>query len=187
VTISCTDGNLTTNEVIHRLIGKPSNLGIQQGKVNILSLPGITAMVQGRQDSNRCIESNVDIYNRYTNPLRPASRFSVWLSGDTHQSAVPLDQIVITRLVCHRTGLAKTGYRQVNQFRIDLGQRFIIQAHFCQATDFKVFNQNIRLRYQLFQNFDASFGFQIQGNGRFIPICATEVCGIFGFVPMPVL
>src|SRR5579872_2393559 len=104
---------LARREIVHGLIRKPCDAGIEHADVDLLAFTGRIAMSQRRKDADAAVESREQIRDGNADFLRLAIR----RAGHAHHAAHGLNQAVVARTRRIRTGLPESRDRAINESR----------------------------------------------------------------------
>ena len=104
-----------------------------------------------------------------------ASLRSVGLARNAHQAGHRLHQEVIPAARGIGSGLAKSADGTINQPRICLFQRLIIEAVFGQSVGAEILDEYIGLGSQFTQDRCAFFGLEVDGNRPLIAVGRLEI------------
>src|SRR5690606_37279540 len=115
---------------------------------------------------------------RNTHFLWPATRNIVRLPGNAHQTAHGLNQGIVAGSSGIRAALPKAGNRTIDQARIDLRKRVVIQTVFFQAAYLVVLDQDIGFFDKLKQPASAGIDSKVESDGTLAPVTTKELSSI---------
>ncbi len=114
---------------------------------------------------------------------RPATR----LTGDRHQPAHALGDLVVTRPIAIGPLLAKAGNAPVDQPGVDLGQGLVVNAETMLDVGSEVFNQYVGARDQLHQDREPTLILQVQRHRALVSVEVLEVRAVAGKILIGIL
>jgi formimidoylglutamate deiminase len=154
-------------------IGEPGQLRIEQRDRDLLTASAVMALLQGCQNGDDGILAGGQIDHGDGNLVRR----TIARAGDGHQTAFGLDGIIIAGPFGIRTCTAITGYRTIDQARIDCTECIVADAKTFGGAGAEVFNDDIGLCHQGVNDITA-FGFvQIDADRALVAVGAGEVGG----------
>ena len=171
-------GHLAGEFVAGDGVFKDGDLAVEHGNVHHLPQSGALAFMQRGKDADRAEKPGRDIPDGRAD----AGRLTVRLTRDAHHTAHRLDHRVVRRSAAVGTGLPVAGRRGINQTRVDFFEHVVAQAQFFHRTRAVVFNQNVHLFDQGFENLFALGGFQVEGKALLVAVQAHEISALTIFV-----
>ena len=103
---------------------------------------------EGGEHRGGGVQPGEDIGQRHADLHRTGAFLVVGAPGEAHQAAQALDHEVIAGALGIGAGLAEAGDRTVDQLRVDLLQRFIVEAIGLEPADLEVLQQDVGLGRQ---------------------------------------
>ncbi|MNG00784.1 hypothetical protein D3C84_837330 [compost metagenome] len=135
--------SIACRQVVHRLVSQTRHLDIQQRHIDMLAATVMIPMRKRCENRHGRVKPGQNVRQRHADFHRPGTIITFWSPRQTHQAAQALDHEVITRALGVRTRLTKSGDRAVDQIRIGLFERLIIQSISRQTTDLEVLDQDV--------------------------------------------
>ncbi|VXC25887.1 conserved hypothetical protein [Burkholderia sp. 8Y] len=168
---------LAAREKIRVHVGEHRDLHVEQRHVDVLAFARSVAMAQRRQHADGRVHAGHQVRDRDAGFLRAAARLAVALAGDAHEPADALNDEVVARALRIRTRLAEARHRAIDDVRLHLLQRFIVEPVLLQLADLVVLQHDIALRGQLAHDALAFFRGDIHCDGPLVAIRRQIVGG----------
>src|SRR5579871_116830 len=127
-----------------------SNDGIEKTVVNVLTETRFLPVQQCRQDSDRGIHCCQDVNHRQANFEWAATRRTIRMAGNTHQTANRLKDEIIAGLVSIGSRLAVGSNGAVDKSPVDFRKGRIVEAISCKSSDLVILNKHIALGDETF-------------------------------------
>src|SRR5258706_324041 len=159
-------------EIPRRCEREQGDLSIEHREVDLASVAGAAAPGERGEDGDRDPESGSEIGDRQTRLHGAAAA----LAGEAEDAAHRLEHRVVALLVLVRPGLAEAGARDIDQPRVEAGQRGEVEPLAAERAGRKVLDQHVGLLRQLANQLAAVVGAQIHRDGLLRPV-AGEVIG----------
>ncbi len=135
-------------QVVEGLVGQAGDLHVEQGHIDVLADAADVAVGEGGEHRGGGVQPGEDIGQRHADLHRTGAFLVVGAPGEAHQAAQALDHEVIAGALGIGAGLAEAGDRTVDQLRVDLLQRFIVEAIGLEPADLEVLQQDVGLGRQ---------------------------------------
>ncbi|MNN09333.1 hypothetical protein D3C81_1222110 [compost metagenome] len=145
------------------------------------------AVRQGGEHGGGGVQAGEDIGQRHADFHRAGTDFLIGAPGNAHQAAEALDHEVIARAFGVGAGLAETGDRAVDQLRIDLLQRRIVEAIRLKSADLEVFQHDVGFCRQFADDALAFRLGEVDGDGLLVAVGRKEIGRLAGVAPVGVL
>ena len=179
-------GNLAGQEIVHRHVGRKSHGAVQQRKVDVLPLAADVPVLQRRQNCGRCIHAGDQVADRDARLHRATARFAVRDTGQAHQAAHALKNVVISRQIGKRAVLAKTSDRAIDEPWIDLLQILPGKSVTRERTDLVVLDHHIGYCRKLAHNILPFRRGDVEGDRLLRTIHRQEVGRVIRFAALGV-
>ena len=163
--------HLAADQIARGLKVEHENLRLQQRRLDRLALAGFLAFEQRGEDAERGEQAGGQIGNRNADPQRPVTG----QAGDRHQAAHALSDLIEARPIRIGPILAEAGNARIDQARIDLAQRFVIDAEALLHGRAEILDQYVRLLDQALEGGEPLRRFQIE---RHTALVAMQVLKI---------
>ena len=169
--------HLTFGEPARGLEIQHEYLRLQERRLHPLSPAGALPLDQSQEDPLRAENPGSEIGDRNADAQRPLPR----QTGDRHQTAHALRDLVEAGPVAIRPVLPEAGDRGQNDARIDCFQRCVIDAQPVLHIRPEILDDDIGLGHQPAEHRDAARIFQIERHTALVALQVLEV----GAVPRP--
>ena len=144
-------------------------------------------MGKRRADRDRCVHARDDVGDGNAGALRAAPRRAVGLSRDAHHPAHALDHEVVTRALAIGAGLAESGQRAIDEAAVLLAQVLVAEAVARKVAVLVVFDQDVAAPRELARDGLAWRPGDIQRDRFLAAVSRSEIRGILGLAPLPIL
>ncbi len=134
-------GDLALDQIARGLKIEHEDLRLQERGRDVLTLAGLFAFEQRDQNADRRKQAGAEVGDRNADAHRPLPR----QAGDRHQAAHSLRDLVEPGPVGVGPILAESGNAGVNDARIDLGQRLVIDLEPLLHVGAKVLHHDVGL------------------------------------------
>ena len=169
---------LAPDQIVHGLVGEPGHLRVEQGEVDVLAARGALPARERGEDRGRRVHAGHQVGSGDAHLLRPAAGQVVTLAGDAHDPAHGLGDQIVAGAVRIGPRLAEARDRAIDQARIDLAERGIVEAEFGEPADLVVLDQDIRAFHKLpYHRLPLGRG-EIEGDRALPPIGGHVVGGV---------
>ena len=173
-------GRGSTYEIAKPLVNQERHARIEQRHVYVLTLPGPLSVMERGEDADRCVEPRRLIGNGNACAHRAATWLVVGTTGDAHESAHGLGEVVVAGLVCERPVLAEPGDGGIDDVVANLLQRVVVETLFRQRPHLEVLHHDVALASELSDKFDAIGGSDIDRYRPLASVDAQVVRGLLG-------
>ena len=147
------------------------DLRLQQAAGHRLALAGLLALEQGHQDAERAEQPARQVGDGNADPHRPAAG----LAGDRHQAAHALGDLIEARTLAVGPVLAEARDAGVDQPRVDLAQRRIVDAEPLFHVRPEVLDHHVGLGGQPAQHGNAARRLQVERDAALVAVQVLEV------------
>ena len=171
------------DQVVHRLVHQPGDLGVEQGGVDMLALAGEVAVAQGGQDRAGGVHAGHHVGDGHAH----LGRLAVGVAGDAHDPAHGLGQQVVARTRCVGAGLPETGDAGVDEAGEALLDLVIGEAMAGKVADLIVLDEDVGALQQLEQDRPALGLSEVQSDGALVAVGAEVIGALGGVVAVAVL
>ena len=144
---------------------------LQQRGVHPLALAGGLALDQGHQDALGQKNAGAEVGDRNTDPHRSLARNT----GDRHQPAHALGDLIDTRAVAVRPVLAEAGDAAVDQARVDGPQALVVDAEALLHARPVVFHHDVGVSRQLLEDRHPLRIAEIRGHASLVAVEILEI------------
>ena len=146
-------------------------LRLQQRRLDPLAAPRLLALDDGDGDAVRAEDAGAKVGDRDAD----AHRALAGQSGDRHQPAHALRDLVESRPQAVRPVLAVAGDAGVDEARVDRGHRLVVDAELSLHVGTEVLDQHVGLQHQLLEDRDALGRLQVQRHAALVAVDVAEV------------
>ena len=167
-------GDFAFHQPARRLEVEHEELRLQERRLHPLALAGLLALEQRDHDAVRAEDSGAQVRDRDTDAHRSLPR----QSGDRHQAAHALRDLVEARAHAIGAVLAVARDAAVDQPRIDRGHRLVADAEPVLHIGAIVLHQHVGLRRELLQDRYPVGRFQIERDAAFVALQVLEVAAV---------
>ena len=146
-------------------ITEPGDNRIEHRNIDELAFPGFFPLIKREQNPDRRVHARRDICN-----CNSGARRLVGIAGGRDNSALTLNQQIISFDVAVRSVLPVAGKRAIDEPRIELAQFFIAQSKSCSDAGRIVFKENICTFCESLENFPSLIFLDINGETAFVAV-----------------
>src|SRR5437773_3458659 len=175
--------DLAVHEPARRLEVEHRHHRLEERGVDPLALAGPLALEQRNQDALGQEEPGREIGHRDADPHGALTG----QPGDRHEPAHALGDLVVARPLGVRAGLAEAGDRAVDDPRIDLRQRLVVDAEPLLHVRPEVLDDDVGARRQLLDDLDAARMLEVERHRALVPVQVEEVEAERGRVALELL
>ncbi len=147
-------------------VDQPGELAVEQGEIEVLPLTGLFRLTQGCQDTGKREHPGQHIGDGYADLIRLADG----RSGDRHQAAHGLDDVIVAGVVAIAPGLAEAGDAGIDQRWMILPERVIIEAELRHLPRPEVLDHNVTLASKFTGDVLALRRFQVKDDAALVAI-----------------
>ncbi|MNT15363.1 hypothetical protein D3C72_1504130 [compost metagenome] len=175
--------HLAIHQPAHGLEVHHPQLRLQQGGLHPLALAGHFAFQQRHHQADRAEQTGGQVRNGNPRAHRSAPGFA----RDRHHAGDPLRDLVQTRALVVRTILPEPRYAAIDDARIDLAQRLIVDAQLELHVGAIVFNHHIGLAHQVQKQRPPLGMLQVQRHAALIAVRVLVIGELRGTAGLVVL
>ena len=180
-------GRLAGVQKSRRLVSQYRHAHVEQTHIDMLTLAGAVAHLDGRQNRTTGVNAGKQIRQGHAHALRAAAGCAFGFAGDAHHAAHGLDHQIVTSALGVGPGLAEAGDGAINQARIECVHTGVVQTVMRQAADLEVFDQDVALQGQLL---DQSLALRLGNVDRyraFVAVAGGEIAGVRSVLALRIL
>src|SRR5262245_2999851 len=163
--------NLAADEPARGLEVEHGHHGLEQGGVHPLAAPRALAFEQGHEHALGEIEPRGQVCDGNAHPHGALSGDS----GDGHQPAHPLSDLVVAGAIAIGAVLAESGNRGIDQPRVHGAQSLVVDAQTELDVGAEVLHHHVGPRDQALENLAAPGGLEIEGHRALVAMQVLEI------------
>ncbi len=163
---------------IRPLVGKAGDLHVEQRQIDVLPDPVDVPGPDRGKNGGRRVQAGQYVGQGDADFHGAAAGLFIWPARDAHHSAHALHEKVVARPVRVGAVLAEPGYGAVDDARVHLPDRLVIEAVLLQASHLMVFDENVEAPGQFLDQPLAFFPADVDGDGLLVPVRAEVVGGV---------
>jgi hypothetical protein len=169
-------GHLALDQPARRLKIEHEDLGLEQRGLDFLALAGGLALQQRDQDAHGAEQPGGQVGDRDTDPHRPLPGDS----GDRHQPAHALGDLVEAGALRIGTGLAEAGNARKDDARIDLAQHLVVDPQPFLDVGPEVLDHHVGLLDHFLEGGDALGRLEVERDAALVAMQVHEIRAVPG-------